>query len=285
VALADAPRPSGAIGQDRRLPLALVERTPPPPAPEVVRFRPSHGVAGVPRSADVSVRFTQPMEHASTEGAFRAFVDGTPVSGTFRWAEGDTVLVLSPASRLPYGAAVTLQVEASARTQAGRELGAATSIRFTVQPKPTPPPTPKPTVKPDVPPARPAAAASAWQWPLNGPITQLFGQKLTKYGYHQGLDINGETGDPIRAARAGTVVVAGRYDDCSGLQVTIDHGGGLQTWYRHMSRIDVKVGARVAAGTVIGAVGNTGCSLGSHLHFAVREGRTFVDPLRYLPPR
>jgi len=48
---------------------------------------------------------------------------------------------------------------------------------------------------------------------------------------------------------------------------------------------DVRVGARVAAGTIIGRVGATGCALGSHLHFAIRRGMTFVDPLRYLPPR
>jgi murein DD-endopeptidase MepM/ murein hydrolase activator NlpD len=64
-----------------------------------------------------------------------------------------------------------------------------------------------------------------------------------------------------------------------------DHGDGLASWYRHLSRIDVAMGTLVEAGTVIGRVGGTGCSLGSHLHFAIRKGSTFVDPLDYLPPR
>jgi murein DD-endopeptidase MepM/ murein hydrolase activator NlpD len=84
---------------------------------------------------------------------------------------------------------------------------------------------------------------------------------------------------------AGTVVVAGHYDACGGLEVHIEHGAGLTSWHRHLSRIDVAVGARVDSGAVIGAVGNTGCSLGSHLHFGIRDGEVFVDPLRYLPAR
>jgi len=57
------------------------------------------------------------------------------------------------------------------------------------------------------------------------------------------------------------------------------------SWYRHLSRIDVAVGQTVRAGTRIGLVGATGCALGSHLHFGVEVGTTFVNPLRYLPPR
>jgi murein DD-endopeptidase MepM/ murein hydrolase activator NlpD len=81
------------------------------------------------------------------------------------------------------------------------------------------------------------------------------------------------------------VKVAGYWDECGGLQVQIDHGEGVESWYRHLSRIDVAVGASVSGGTVIGRVGETGCAFGSHLHFAIRVNRTFVDPLRYLPPR
>jgi murein DD-endopeptidase MepM/ murein hydrolase activator NlpD len=125
----------------------------------------------------------------------------------------------------------------------------------------------------------------AWVWPLLGPITQRFGESLTQYGYHQGIDIDGDTGDSVRAARGGTVTVAGTWDSCGGIQVHIDHGGGVESWYRHLSRVDVSVGSRVGAGAIIGAVGSTGCSTGSHLHFAIRDRGEFVDPLRYLPAR
>jgi murein DD-endopeptidase MepM/ murein hydrolase activator NlpD len=120
---------------------------------------------------------------------------------------------------------------------------------------------------------------------LIGPITQLFGQSLTQYGFHQGIDIDGDTGDPVRAARSGRVIVAGYADSCGGLQVRIDHGNGYTSWYRHLSRVTVAVGERVSGGTLIGRVGATGCAIGSHLHFGIRKGSTFVDPLKYLPRR
>ena len=221
------------------------------------------------------------MDHRSAEQAFAASLDGEPITGSFRWAEDDTVLVLQPAAALPYGAKVQLSVAAGALSQAGGALPSSQSVTFLVQdrPGPAPKPPPKPTAT-----SRPAA--TGWQWPLLGPITQRFGESLTQYGFHQGIDIDGDTGDPVRAARTGTIVVASdRWDDCGGLQVHVDHGNGIETWYRHLSRIDIAVGARVGAGAVIGAVGDTGCSLGSHLHFAIRDGKEFVDPLRYLPPR
>jgi murein DD-endopeptidase MepM/ murein hydrolase activator NlpD len=81
------------------------------------------------------------------------------------------------------------------------------------------------------------------------------------------------------------VIVAGFADECGGLQVRIDHGGGLLTWYRHLSAIDVGVGDAVTAGSLLGQVGATGCATGSHLHFGVSQDGAFADPLRYLPPR
>lgn len=278
------PSPTMALGGWRRQPIeADVASTPQPPA--VVRFRPRDGWTGVARWAAVSVRFTEPMDHRSAEQAFAALLDGQPITGSHRWAEGDTVLVLQPAAALPFGAEVQLSVAAGALSQAGGALISSEAVTFSVEDRPVPAPksAPRPTPEPA---ATSAPAATGWQWPLLGPITQGFGESLTQYGFHQGIDIDGDTGDPVRAARDGTVVVAsGGWDECGGLQVHIDHGNGLQSWYRHLSRIDVAVGAHVPAGSMIGGVGDTGCSQGSHLHFAIREGRVFVDPLRYLPPR
>jgi murein DD-endopeptidase MepM/ murein hydrolase activator NlpD len=252
--------------------------TPAPEAPTVIRFRPRDGWTAVSRFAYVSVRFSQPMHHASTERAFHVTVGGKPVTGKVRWAEGDTVLVVDPARPLPYRARVTLSVDRGASSEDGATLKAARSVTFTVQSRPAPRPTAKAT-------PRPAAAKTGWRWPLIGPITQRFGESLTRYGFHQGIDIDGQTGDRVRAARGGRVTLAGYADACGGLQVRIDHGDGIESWYRHLSRIEVKRGAVVAAGTVIARVGDTGCSLGSHLHFGIRRDGTFVDPLRYLPPR
>jgi murein DD-endopeptidase MepM/ murein hydrolase activator NlpD len=260
------------------------ELTPAPEVPVVMRFRPRDGWLGVSQFAAVSVRFSRPMDHVSTEEAFGVVVGETPITGTFRWAEGDTVLVLTPARALPYGARIALSVDVGARTADGVALAEARSVTFTVRQRPAPSVRRARSVRP-APTVRPAPRSSGWRWPLLGPITQRFGESLTKYGFHQGIDINGETGDPVRAARRGRVVVAGAYDRCGGLQVHIDHGDGIASWYRHLSRINVAKGTLVEAGTVIGRVGDTGCSFGSHLHFAIRKGSTFVDPLRYLPTR
>jgi murein DD-endopeptidase MepM/ murein hydrolase activator NlpD len=254
------------------------EVTPSPMPPQVVRFRPRDGWDDVSRFAAVSVRFTRPMDHASTEEAFHAVVAGRRIAGTFRWAEGDTVLVLVPASALPYGARIALSVELGAQATDGVMLARARSATFTVQPRAA-------TRKRPVASSRPAQPSSGWRWPLVGPITQRFGESLTQYGFHYGIDIDGNTGDPVRAARRGRVVVAGRFDQCGGLEIHVDHGDGISSWYRHLSRIQVDVGSFVEAGAIIGRVGNTGCSLGSHLHFGIRVGSKFVDPLDYLPPR
>jgi len=241
--------------------------------PEVVRFRPRDGWAAVDRNAQLSVRFTTPMDHATSELAFHATLDGTDLAGSMRWAEGDTVLVMQPAAALPYGALVVLRVDGGALSAAGLPLVTVASITFTVE------------ARPAAPTASGGATSSGWRWPLIGPITQRFGQTLTKYGFHQGIDIDGDTGDPVTAARSGVVVVAGVADECGGLQVRIDHGHGLLSWYRHLSVVETAVGVRVPAGALLGRVGNTGCSLGSHLHFGISRGGVFVDPIRYLPAR
>ena len=278
-----APTPAGALGTSPTLAVEAAEPTPTPPQTAVVRFRPRDGWTDVSPWAPLSVRFTQPMDHASTEASFAAAVGDATVTGSFRWAEGDTVLVLRPAKALPYGASVQLSVGPGARSRAGGTLASAAAVRFRVAAAPAPVTKTRP--KASKPPAAAAVTGKGWQWPLIGRITQKFGESLTKYGFHQGIDIDGDTGDPVRAARGGTVTVAGHWDECGGLQVHIDHGNGLSSWYRHLSRIDVRVGARVSAGKVIGAVGATGCAFGSHLHFAIRKDGSFVDPLRYLPAR
>jgi murein DD-endopeptidase MepM/ murein hydrolase activator NlpD len=98
---------------------------------------------------------------------------------------------------------------------------------------------------------------------------------------HTGIDIGAAYGSPVRAAAAGTVVVAGPVSGY-GNAIVVDHGGGLATLYGHLSRFGVHAGSTVAAGQTIGAVGNTGNSTGPHLHFEVRVNGTPVDPMRYL---
>ena len=119
-------------------------------------------------------------------------------------------------------------------------------------------------------------------WPIDGPITSPFGWRTSPVTrFHQGLDIGMPDGTPIRAAAAGTVIIAG-VNGGYGNFTCLDHGGGLSSCYAHQSSIGVSVGQAVAQGDVIGAVGNTGFSFGAHLHFEVRVNGSATDPLAYL---
>lgn len=121
--------------------------------------------------------------------------------------------------------------------------------------------------------------------PVPGAISSGFGPRIHPiHGtrkMHQGVDMNGALGDPIRASAAGTVILAGTKGGY-GTTVMIDHGGGMVTLYAHQSKLAVARGDRVAAGEVVGYVGSTGLSTGPHLHFEVRINGTPVDPARYL---
>jgi murein DD-endopeptidase MepM/ murein hydrolase activator NlpD len=98
---------------------------------------------------------------------------------------------------------------------------------------------------------------------------------------HTGLDLHGETGDPVRATADGTVVAAG-WSGGYGRVVDIDHHNGLLTRYGHLSSIDVRVGQSVKSGQTVGKVGSTGRSTGPHLHYETRLKGEAVDPQRFL---
>ena len=90
------------------------------------------------------------------------------------------------------------------------------------------------------------------------------------------------------AAGAGTVTMAGLAPggfSGYGTIVAIDHGGGLMTFYAHLSKVTVVLGQPVQSGQLIGAIGTTGYVTGSHLHFEVRLAGKPVDPMPWLPPR
>ncbi len=109
-------------------------------APKVVRFRPLDDTSAVARDAAISVRFTRPMDRASTKAAFSVTVDGKAVKGKVSFAEKDTVLVFDPADDLPYGAKVVASVASTAMSAQGTALLKAADATFTTAKKPAPKP-------------------------------------------------------------------------------------------------------------------------------------------------
>lgn len=124
-----------------------------------------------------------------------------------------------------------------------------------------------------------AVSRSGFVWPLRGAVTSPYGRR--RGGFHTGIDIDGNTGDPIVASKSGTIaqVACGSgYGICT----IIDHGGGVSTLYAHQSRKAVS-GGHVEQGRVIGYVGCTGSCTGSHLHFEVRVNGSPQNPRNFLP--
>lgn len=121
------------------------------------------------------------------------------------------------------------------------------------------------------------------QWPLTEPGYVTRGQAGNAIGSdtpsesHPGVDIAVPIGSPVRAAGGGTVLQAGEEAEY-GRFVLLEHPGGFQTLYGHLSRITVATGQLVAAGEVLGLTGNTGRSSGPHLHFELRREGEPVDP-------
>ena len=82
------------------------------------------------------------------------------------------------------------------------------------------------------------------------------------------------------ASLSGKVVSAGWYNSVYGNVVIINHGNNIQTFYAHLDQVNVEVGQDVMGGGIIGKMGNTGLSTGTHLHFEIRVNGEHVDPLK-----
>ncbi len=150
-----------------------------------------------------------------------------------------------------------------------------------------------------------SAASESWRMPIGAPIESTAGSpggatwqmpvaanrissgfgkiridptQPTGTRTHKGLDMTAPMGTPVHAARGGQVVRAGASIGGFGNLVVIDHGGGIRSFYGHLSSVEVKKGDVVETGALIGGVGSTGRSSGPHLHFEVRQDGKSIDP-------
>lgn len=112
--------------------------------------------------------------------------------------------------------------------------------------------------------------------PIDGPVISTF--KYRGRRFHYGIDLDLETGDTVVAAFDGRVRYAKYNSSGYGNLIIVRHYNGLETYYAHLSKINVSVNQEVKAGELIGLGGNTGRSTGSHLHFEVRFYDNALDP-------
>jgi murein DD-endopeptidase MepM/ murein hydrolase activator NlpD len=129
------------------------------------------------------------------------------------------------------------------------------------------------------------AAATPSIWPAHGWLTGTFGGRSDPFtgepGFHQGLDISTEKGQPVYATADGQVESASYTGDYGNL-IVLRHDFGLMTRYGHMSGFNVKPGVTVHRGDVIGFVGSTGRSTGAHLHYEILANGKLINPLQLL---
>lgn len=121
--------------------------------------------------------------------------------------------------------------------------------------------------------------------PTTGRITSNFGNRIHPIKktnkFHAGIDIAAPTGTAVKSVQGGKITYAGRLGGYGNV-IYVDHPDGTQTRYAHLSKINVKKGQLVDSSQLIGAVGSTGYSTGSHLHFEVRKGGKAVNPRNYV---
>jgi len=126
---------------------------------------------------------------------------------------------------------------------------------------------------------------AAEQLPLVLPLrtgfryTSPFGRRWGRM--HEGVDLAGSYGSPIYATADGVVVEAG-IENGYGQMIEIRHSFGISTVYGHLSGIEVKKGQKVSRGDKIGAMGNSGRSTGTHLHYEVRVNGSATNPMTYI---
>ncbi|MFC4258738.1 peptidoglycan DD-metalloendopeptidase family protein [Marinobacter lacisalsi] len=157
--------------------------------------------------------------------------------------------------------------------------------RSSTTPRPQPEPAPKVTRQPnrnvDLSKQSQTVSDINWRWPHVGTVIAKYS---TSGKVNKGIDIAGNSGDPVKAAADGNVVYAGNGLLGYGNLIIINHNEHYLSAYAHNRRILVQEGENVKQGQTIAELGSTGTD-GNKLHFEIRKSGNPVDPLPYLPPR
>jgi murein DD-endopeptidase MepM/ murein hydrolase activator NlpD len=258
--------------------------TEPPPAPLVVTVQPGDTLWAIATNNETTIdalvqannlasastlrpgdTLTIPGRYAPTSTADQ----GGPVPQTVTVERGDTLWDIASRYNTSITALMSANNMADTNITVGQQLKIIPDNELLKASAATPQPSP--------------TQAATMMWPVIGDITSHFGYRRLRIGgtnMHYGLDIDGETGDPINAAVAGTVTFSGWRSGFGYLVIVTN--GNTEYYYAHASEIFVNEGDAVAVGQHIANVGATGRVTGSHLHFEVRIDGTPVDPLPLL---
>ena len=127
--------------------------------------------------------------------------------------------------------------------------------------------------------------AGKWIKPLAGTVVSPFGCRCIINGMerspHSGVDLEASQGTQVKVPNRGRVVLVANHF-FSGLSVFIDHGGGIQSMYFHLSQVIVEVGQLLKKGEIIGLSGSSGRVTGPHLHFGIRLNGERVNPIKLI---
>lgn len=175
--------------------------------------------------------------------------------------------------------------------RASDDVAATRRERQTIQQTPA---KPKPAVKAKAKAkaqSAPTQPTISWANPVTPvSITSCYGSRWGTT--HKGIDYNGETGDKVRSVGAGVVVQSGWRFSGLGYSVVVRHSGGWMTLYGHLSKATARPGQKVSAGDLVGLMGSTGNSTGSHLHLGLAKTSnlgslfdTLTDPAPWLRSR
>jgi murein DD-endopeptidase MepM/ murein hydrolase activator NlpD len=124
-------------------------------------------------------------------------------------------------------------------------------------------------------------------WPVDGRLVMSsYGQRTDPFSgegaFHKGVDISAAPGTGVRSTADGIVVFAAWDAGGYGRLVIVDHGGGIQTYYAHLSKFYVREGQEVRRGDYVGSVGSSGRVTAPHLHYEVRQAGAPMNPYFYL---
>jgi murein DD-endopeptidase MepM/ murein hydrolase activator NlpD len=194
---------------------------------------------------------------------------------------------LTEAQRARQDEAVRIAEENRRLATAAREAAANVPAGETPATDPATPAPVAPSTNPTLPTPPSVTMDGVGVSPVPGAVIGAhFGQYGSWSSYHTGIDFRARTGTPIRAVKAGVVLFAGNSGDWAGNHVAVLHGDGMTTMSSHMSAMAVSTGQTVAAGQILGYVGQTGRAFGAHLHFELYPaGVKYGDVYRAVNPQ